>query len=142
MATAQQGDTVKVHYKGTLEDGTVFDESAERGPLEFTIGEGEIIPGFEQAVVGMSPGETQSVSIAAAQAYGPHNEQLVGQIERTDLPDDLEPEIGQRLEMRSEEGQPFVVQITEVGEETVTLDGNHPLAGEDLNFQIELLEIE
>ncbi len=141
MAEAQEGDAVKVHYKGTLTDGTVFDDSHDRGPLEFTIGEGEIIPGFEKAVTGMSPGETRSAEIPADEAYGEEREDLVATIDRSEFPDDVEPEVGQRLEIRQEEGPPLVVTVTEVGESEVTLNGNHPLAGEDLNFEIELLEI-
>lgn len=141
MAEAQEGDAVKVHYKGTLTDGTVFDDSHDRGPLEFTIGEGEIIPGFEKAVTGMSPGETRSAEIPADEAYGQEREELVATIDRSEFPDDVEPEVGQRLEIRQEEGPPLVVTVTEVAESEVTLNGNHPLAGEDLNFEIELLEI-
>lgn len=141
MAEAQEGDAVKVHYKGTLTDGTVFDDSHDRGPLEFTIGEGEIIPGFEKAVTGMSPGETRSAEIPADEAYGEEREELVATIGRSEFPDDVEPEVGQRLEIRQEEGPPLVVTVTEVAESEVTLNGNHPLAGEDLNFEIELLEI-
>jgi peptidylprolyl isomerase len=141
MAEAQEGDAVKVHYKGTLTDGTVFDDSHDRGPLEFTIGEGEIIPGFEKAVTGMSPGETRSAEIPADEAYGEEREELVATIDRSEFPDDVEPEVGQRLEIRQEEGPPLVVTVTEVAESEVTLNGNHPLAGEDLNFEIELLEI-
>lgn len=142
MADAQQGDTVKVHYKGMLQDGTVFDDSADREPLEFTIGNGEIIPGFEEAVVGMSPGESQTVELASDEAYGPHRDDLVAAVSRSELPDDLDPEVGQRLEIQQRDGQSMVVKVTEVDESTITLDGNHPLAGQDLTFEIELVDIE
>ncbi len=142
MADAQIGDAVKVHYKGTLTDGTVFDDSRQRGPLEFTIGEGELIPGFEEAVTGMSPGETRSADVPAEKAYGEHREEMVASIDRSELPEDMEIEVGQRLEIQQQDGPPLVVTVTEVDESSVILDGNHPLAGEDLSFEIELLEIE
>lgn len=142
MAEAQQGDTVKVHYKGTLEDGSVFDDSHDREPLEFTIGGGEIIPGFEEAVVGMEPGDTKTTEISSENAYGPHREDLVASVSRNELPEDLDPEVGQRLQIQQENGQSMVVEVTETGESDVTLDGNHPLAGEDLTFKIELVDIE
>ena len=141
MATAKQGDTVKVHYTGKLEDGTVFDSSEGREPLEFTLGEGMLIPGFEQIVEGMSPGETRTGQISAEQAYGEHDDQMVLEVARESMPEDIEPEVGQELEIQHEGGQSFPVVITEVTDEVVTLDGNHPLAGKDLTFQIELLEI-
>jgi len=142
MAEAKAGDTVKVHYKGTLEDGTVFDQSEEGGPLEFTIGEGQIIPGFEEAVLGMNPGQSLEVTVPPEKAYGQHREDLVAAIDRAELPDDLNPELGQMLRVQTGGGQSMVVRIAELDDETITLDGNHPLAGEDLTFQIELLEIQ
>jgi FKBP-type peptidyl-prolyl cis-trans isomerase 2 len=140
MATAKKGDTVKVHYKGTLEDGTEFDSSLDRDPLQFTVGAGKLILAFEQAVVGMSPGESKTLKISAADAYGPHREDLVMTVDRGELPEDLDPEVGDELELEHEE-ESFVVRVTDVSEESATLDANHPLAGEALIFDIELLEV-
>lgn len=140
MSQAKNGDTVKVHYKGTLEDGTVFDSSQGRDPLEFDLGSGQLIPGFEAAVDGMAAGETCSISITSAEAYGPHREEMVMEVPRTQLPADMEPKIGMQLQAGQGDEQ-FVVTITDVQEDKVTLDANHPLAGKDLNFEITLLEI-
>lgn len=141
MSKAKQGDTVKVHYKGTLEDGTVFDTTAGRDPLEFTIGGGEILPGFEQAVVGMASGEKRRTEIAAKDAYGEHQTDRVIEVGRDKFPDEIQPEIGQRLQMVREGGEALPVTVVEVGDESVTLDANHPLAGKDVTFEIELVEI-
>ena len=137
---AQIGDTVKVHYTGTLDDGTVFDSSLERDPLEFTIGEGKLIPGFEEAVIGMSEGESKTVEIPADKAY-PYNEELVFVVDRDQLQPDLQPEVGQQLQFQREDGQIVIFTVIDVSELSVTLDGNHPLAGEDLTFEIQLVEI-
>ncbi len=142
MAEAKLGDNVKVHYTGRLDDGTVFDTSAEREPLEFTIGEGEIIPGFEQAVVGMNPGESKTTTIPAEQAYGPRRDDMVLEVERSQFSDRIEPQVGQQFQMRQGNEPPIVVTVTGVSPETVTLDANHPLAGKDLTFDIKLVEIE
>lgn len=141
MAQAKAGDTVRVHYTGRLDDGTVFDSSRGREPLEFTIGSGSVIPGFEQAVVGMAPGESKRETVPADQAYGAYDENLVFQVGRDGLPDDLEPEVGQELAARTEAGQIMRLTVREVDEAGVTLDANHPLAGKDLTFDIELVEI-
>ncbi len=141
MAQAKTGDTVKVHYTGKLDDGTVFDSSADREPLEFTIGEKQLIPDFEQAVAGMEPGESRSIHIASENAYGPHREEMVMVIDRKDMPEGLNPQVNQRLQVQQQNGQQFVVTVTAVSEESVTLDANHPLAGKDLNFDIQLTEI-
>ncbi|MEE9614548.1 MAG: peptidylprolyl isomerase [Thermodesulfobacteriota bacterium] len=141
MSPAKIGDTVMIHYTGTLEDGTVFDSSEGRVPLQFTLGEGMVIPGFETAVTGMSPTETKTEKIPAAEAYGPYVEDLVVVVGKEHLPDDLKPEVGRQLELHQEEGKTTVVTITEVNETNVTLDANHPLAGKDLTFRIELVEI-
>ena len=141
MAQAKTGDTVKVHYTGKLDDGTVFDSSANREPLEFKIGEGQLIADFEQAVVGMNPGDSKTVQIAADNAYGQYHEEMVIELDRKDLPENLEPKVDQKLQVRQESGQEFVVTVTEVTETSVTLDGNHPLAGKDLVFDIQLSEI-
>lgn len=141
MALVVLGDTVKVHYTGRLDDGTVFDSSLEREPLEFTTGSGEVIPGFEEGVIGMNVGDTKTITIPAEQAYGPHRTDLVAVFEREQFPPDLSPEIGQQLQLRQQNGQPFVVTVTEVCDTCVTLDANHPLAGKDLTFDLQLVEI-
>lgn len=141
MPTASEGDTVKVHYTGKLEDGTVFDTSAEREPLEFTLGEGQLIPGFEQAVEGMDVGETKTVNIASDEAYGPRREDLVSQVSKDEFPDEVEPQVNQQFRVNQEDGNSFIVRVSDVQDEEVTLDANHPLAGQDLVFDIELVEI-
>ena len=140
MTQAKTGDTVKVHYTGKLEDGTPFDSSLDKDPLEFTLGEGRIIPGFEQAVLGMNPGDSKTVDIPANSAYGPYRDDWVMVVEREQIPAEINPQVGQQLQVRQGE-QEYVVQITDVSGSEVTLDRNHPLAGEDLTFDIELMEI-
>ena len=141
MSEAKQGDTVKVHYTGKLENGMVFDTSTEREPLQFTIGEGQIIRGFEDAVVGMNPGDSTTTTVPADSAYGPYREDLVMSVERSRLPEDMEPEVGQQLQGQQEDGEDIVFTVTETTAENVTLDANHPLAGQDLIFDIQLVEI-
>ncbi|PLX73881.1 MAG: peptidylprolyl isomerase [Desulfuromonas sp.] len=141
MSKAQKENKVKVHYTGTLEDGTVFDSSREREPIEFEVGGGEMIKGFDDAIVGMTVGETKTFTIAAEDAYGPRRDEMVFKVDRNQLPEGMEPEVGQHLQTEAEGGQPVILEIVEVEAENVTLDGNHPLAGKDLNFDIELMEI-
>jgi peptidylprolyl isomerase len=141
MARAKPGDTVKVHYTGKLEDGTVFDTSTDSDPLQFTIGDGQIIPGFEQAVVGMNSGESKTIKVPVDEAYGPHREEMVLVVDRNQLPADLIPEVGQQLQSRQPDGQTIVVTVTDISESSVTVDANHPLAGKDLTFDIQLIEI-
>jgi peptidylprolyl isomerase len=141
MSQAKQGDTVKVHYTGKLDDGTVFDSSQEREPLEFTIGTGSIIPGFEQAVIGMTPGESKTEVIPNDRAYGPYLEEMILEVERQQFPSDIEPEVGQQLQLQHPTGEVIPVIITDVSPSTVTLDANHPLAGENLTFDIQLVAI-
>ena len=141
MVQAQVGDLVRVHYTGRLADGTIFDTSMEREPLEFTLGEGELIAGFEQAVLGMTAGETKTATILADQAYGPHHAERVINVERHQLPPNLQPEIDQRLQMTRPDGTTITVIVTSMTETQVTLDANHPLAGHDLIFDIMLVEI-
>ena len=141
MPQAQHGDLVKVHYTGRLADGTTFDTSLQREPLEFTVGEGDLIPGFEQAVLGMAPGESRTTTIPSDQAYGPHHPERVMDVERHHLPPDLQPALGQRLHMTRQDGSTLTVVVTAVTEAQVTLDANHPLAGQDLIFDITLVEI-
>jgi len=149
MAQAKEGDKVKVHYTGRLKGGVFFDSSecaeqecgCDAEPLEFTIGEGEVIPGFEKGVIGMSVGEAKTFTIPVDDAYGKRNEEMVVAVERSHVPADMTPEVGMRLEVTQEDGQEFPVVITEVTETHVTLDANHPLAGRDLTFEIKLVEI-
>jgi len=141
MAQAEQGDTVKVHYTGRLDDGMVFDTSLDRDPLQFTIGEGRIILGFEQAVVGMSPGESKTAEILAEQAYGPHDEEMVLVVDRSQIPEHVKPEVNDELKIRRADGETFIVAVTHISESSLTLDANHPLAGKDLTFDIQLIEI-
>jgi len=138
---ASDGDTVRVHYTGTLEDGTTFDTSVGREPLEFTLGEGKMIPGFEKAVYGLKVGKSKTVTIPAEEAYGPHRDDLVTVVEREQLPADLDPKVDQQLQMQQTDGRTAVVIVTDVSETTITVDANHPLAGKDLTFKIELVEI-
>ena len=141
MSNAKAGDTVKIHYTGTLDDGTQFDSSAGRDPLEFELGGGQVIPGFDSAVEGMAVGENKNVRIEPDQAYGERHEQLVQQVPRSALPDDLEPQVGMGLQSQSPDGQVMMLMVTEVGDDNITVDANHPLAGQALNFDIELVEI-
>jgi len=140
---AKIGDTVKVHYTGRLQDGTIFDTSVGSEPLEFTLGQGQgqVIPGFEQAVIGMQVGESKTVTIPADQAYGPRRDDMILEVSRDELPDDLEPTVGMYLQMNQGDGGIMIVTITEVSETTIKIDANHPLAGQDLVFDIELVEI-
>jgi peptidylprolyl isomerase len=140
MPAAKSGDRVKVHYTGKLEDGSVFDSSAGEEPLEFTIGGQEVIPGFENAVVGMSPGDSKTESIPVERAYGPRSEDMVIRVDRKEIPEDISLQVGQRLRM-SQEGHPIIVTVAQITAEDVTLDANHPLAGKNLVFEIELVEI-
>ena len=141
MAKAKQGDTVKVHYTGKLDDGSVFDTSQGREPFEFTIGAGQVITGFEQAVIGMEPGETKTAIVNHEDAYGPHRDEMVAEVPKDRLPEDLAPEVGQRLRANQPDGSSIDVVITAVSPDSVTIDANHPLAGKQLTFEIELLEI-
>ena len=141
MTQAKTGDIVKVHYTGKLGDGTIFDTSADREPLQFKIGDGQLIADFEQAVVGMTPGESKTIQIPSENAYGPHHEEMVLEVDRGEFPDGLEPRIDQRLQVQQQDGRSFAVTVTDVSETKVTLDANHPLAGKDLTFDIQLTEI-
>lgn len=141
MAQAKQGDKVKVRYTGKFDDGEVFDSSENCDPLEFTVGTKQVIPGFEEAVVGMNPGESKNTRIEADAAYGPYREEMVVQLTKDQFPADVQPEVGQQLQLRTEHGQIIDVLVTGVSDTEVTLDANHPLAGKDLTFDIELVEI-
>lgn len=139
---ASTGDTVRVHYTGMLPDGTVLDSSRGGDPLEFTLGRGEVIPGIEQAIAGMAPGETKSIWVTADEAYGPHDDDLMLMVERSRFPEHIQPEPGQRLRMRRQGVPPVMVTVVDVMGDDVILDGNHPLAGRDLTFDLELVGIE
>ena len=138
---AQDGDTVKVHYTGTLADGSQFDSSEGRAPLEFTLGQGQLIPGFEKAVLGMTTGQKKTVTLPAAEAYGPHIAEMVIEVPQGDLPEGLEPQVGQQLQMTLESGRGTSVMVVGISEDTITIDANHFLAGKDLTFEIELVEV-
>lgn len=138
---AKDGAKVRVHYTGTLDDGTVFDTSAGREPLEFVLGAGQVISGFERAVRGMKVGEKNRVTMGPDEAYGQRSEALVFEVEREKFPEDYVPEIDQQLQVPQEDGSIMLLTVVKFDEKTVTLDGNHPLAGENLNFEIELVEI-
>jgi peptidylprolyl isomerase len=142
MQQAKRGDTVQVHYRGTLDDGTEFDSSAGRDPLEFTIGEGQVIPGFEEAVVGMATGDTKKQRIEAKDAYGEHSDELVFAVSRGRIPEGTEVAVGDTLRIGFGDGQTAAVQVTELDADTITLDANHPLAGEALTFELELVAIQ
>lgn len=171
MAQAKKGDKVRVHYIGTLEDGTVFDASEDTssgcgdscgdngcsdhdtandacgcgghasGPMEFVIGQGHLIPKFEEAVIGLEPGQSVKVNIAAADAYGERAEEMVAVINRSEIPADINPKEGDHMEVVLEDGTPLPVLVIETSETSITLDANHPLAGKDLTFDIKLVEI-
>jgi peptidylprolyl isomerase len=141
MAQAQNGDNVRVHYTGKLDDGSVFDSSADGDPLEFQLGKEQLIPGFEKAVVGMEVGQSKTVKIPAGEAYGPHRQEMVLVVGRDEFPDEIEPKVGEQLRVRESDGREFQVRVTDESDDTVTLDGNHPLAGKDLTFDLQLVEI-
>lgn len=142
MATASDGDTVTVHYTGKTEDGTVFDTSEDSEPISFEVGADEVIPGFEEAVVGLEPGETETATLPPEQAYGPRSEEHVVPVPREELPGELDPEVGDDLQLRLEDGQTAAARVTDTDEDTVTLDLNHPLAGRELTFDLKLVSIE
>lgn len=139
--TAKKDDTVKVHYKGTLRNGEVFDSSEGREPLEFTLGAGQMIPGFEKGILGMQMEESKKIEIPAAEAYGERQEQLTQEVPRAQLPEEITPEVGLRLMSQSPDGQQIPLVVTDVKEESITVDANHPLAGQDLIFEVTLLSI-
>ncbi|MGH9456758.1 MAG: FKBP-type peptidyl-prolyl cis-trans isomerase [Thermoanaerobaculia bacterium] len=141
MQTAKEGDTVQVHYTGTLEDGETFDSSNSGEPLEFTIGAGEVVPGFEAAVTGMAEGEKKTAKIASGDAYGERHDELVFSVKKSQIPEDVEVKIGDRLAVGLPTGETVPMEVTGIGEESVTLDANHPLAGKDLTFDLELVKI-
>lgn len=140
MATVKQGDTIRIRYVARIEDGTVFDSSEGRPPLEFTVGEGEVIPGLEQGVIGMSIGETKTITIPAEPGYGPYMKERVFEMDRKKIPGNFNIEVGLRLQMYRADGMPMMVTVVGISENTLTMDCNHPLAGKTLIFDTSLAE--
>jgi peptidylprolyl isomerase len=141
MNDVKPGDTVRIHYTGTLSDGTTFDSSQGREPLQFTVGSGQIIPGLDRAIPGMNVGETKTVTVPAAEAYGDRNPDGVQSVPRAQVPDHIPLDPGTQLQVQTGDGRTLPVTVTEVTAEEVVLDANHPLAGKDLTFEVELVEI-
>jgi len=141
MAQAKEGDTVKVHYTGKLDDGTVFDSSRSRVPVQFTVGKGQVIAGFEQAIIGMNTGESKTTKIPIELAYGSRRDDKIWTMNRSQLPPDVDPQVGQRLEITQMDDKTILVTVMNVTESTLTLDANHPLAGKELTFDFELVGI-
>ena len=141
MAQAKSGDTVRINYTGRLDDGTVFKTSCGYKPLEFRIGKSTLIPAFQETVVGMKPGKSRTVKIVAGEAYGPRHEQMVVAVDRNKFPENVKPYVGLELDICQQSGKVSLVKVIDVSECSVTLDANHPLAGKDLIFDIELVEI-
>jgi len=140
MTKAKTGDKVKVHFEGYLEDGTVFGSSMDDEPFEFAIGEKNMLPGFENAVIGMQKGDTKTITLPPEEAYGPHKKELVSIMERSGFPQEVQLEVGKRLRVRTQDGKYTVVTIKEFTEDRIVLDENDPLAGKTLTFKIELVE--
>lgn len=141
MSKVKKDDKVKVHYTGKLDSGQVFDTSESREPLEFVVGEGKLIPGFEDAVLGMEIDETKTATIPVDEAYGQRRDDLLQEVPKSMLPPDLEPKVGMQLVTKQQDGQQMVVHVAEVMDESIVIDANHPLAGENLTFEIKLVEI-
>ncbi|MBW1724295.1 MAG: peptidylprolyl isomerase [Deltaproteobacteria bacterium] len=141
MTQAKIGDKVKVHFTGTLEDGTIFGSTLEEEPFEFIIGEKNMLPSFENAVIGMQKGETKTIELSPEEAYGPHKKELVHVMDRSSFPQEINLEIGKRLQVRTQDGKQVVVTIKDFTEDSIVIDENDPLAGKTLNFKIELIEI-
>jgi len=142
MSEAKKDNLVKVHYTGKLDNGQVFDSSKDREPLEFKIGEGKLIPGFENGVIGMKLQESKTIVIPSEEAYGDKKEELMIEVQNQQLPEELKPEVGMELVSKSPDGQEQIVKIAEVKEASIVVDANHPLAGQDLTFEIELVDIQ
>jgi peptidylprolyl isomerase len=141
MSQAKNGDTVKVRFTGRLENGEVFSKSEEDQPVDLTLGTGELIPGVETGIVGMEVGEKKTITVPPEQAYGPRREELVVEVEKSDLPEHIVPAVGKPLRIRPSDGNNIQIFIADISEDTVTLDGNHPLAGVTLFFDLELVKI-
>ena len=141
MSTVENGNTVSVHYTGTLNDGTQFDSSQGRDPLSFQVGDGQVISGFDNAVVGMTVGESKTFTISADEAYGPKNEEAIQEVSKDRFPEGYDAQVGQTVTGQNEVGQNFQALIIAEAEDTVTLDFNHPLAGQDLTFEVEVVSV-
>jgi len=141
VSTVKDGDLVKVHYTGKLEDGTVFDSSKDREPLEVAMGKGRVIPGFEKGILGMAKGDNKTITLPPDEAYGQVRNDLIIEVKKADIPDNIEPKVGLNLQMKQTGGEVINLVVSEIGDETVTLDANHPLAGKTLIFDIEVVEI-
>jgi len=141
MEQSKKGDNIKVHYTGTLEDGKVFDSSVGKKPLSVKLGSGMVIPGFDEALTGMEVGEKKTVIIPLEKAYGPHNAEMVMQIPINQVPDDMEPEIGQKMQVGGASGEVMMVEVLDITDDFIVLDANPPLAGKDLTFEMELVSI-
>lgn len=141
MSVAKIGDKVKVHYTGKLDDGTVFDSSVDREPLEFKLGEGQMIAGFEKAVTGMETGDSVTANIPSNEAYGDRKKEMMVEVPRKDVPNNIDPQVGQQLAIQQADGNSLPVVVTAVEEDRIVLDANHPLAGKDLTFEIQLVEV-
>lgn len=141
MSTVKENDTVRVHYTGKLADGEIFDDSRGREPIEFTLGAGQVIPGFEKAVLDMAVSDTKTVNIPAADAYGDHRPELIQAVPLSELPEEIKPEVGMQLVSQAPDGQQIPLVVTEVNDDNIMVDANSPLAGKDLIFDLELVEI-
>lgn len=142
MSQVKKDDTVKVHYTGKLEDGQVFDSSVERGePLKFTMGQGQLIPGFEDGIIDMKVNEKKTINISKENAYGEIREELVQEVPKSQLPENIKPEVGMGLTSQTQDGQEINLIVKDVKDESIVVDGNHPLAGKDLTFELEVVEI-
>ncbi len=141
MTKVEKGDTVIIGYTGKLEDGTVFDSTDGKNPLEFTVGDGDVVPGLEEGVLGMAPGETKTIIVPPEKAYGPHLKERVRDFDRKKIPENFQPEVGHRLQMYRADGLPFVGTVVAVSETSLTMDYNHPLAGKTLVFETTLIAI-
>jgi peptidylprolyl isomerase len=141
MTEIKSGDVVRIHYTGKFTDGTPFDTSDGREPLEFTVGAGQIIPGLERNIAGMQAGEKQTVTVPAAEAYGPRDEERIQAIPRSAIPEGLDVDVGTRLQANTSEGRPLSLTVVDLDDSSVTVDANHPLAGRDLVFDIEVVEV-
>lgn len=141
MSQVKKDDTVRVHYTGKLADGQVFDSSLEREPIEFTMGQGQLIPGFEKGLLDMQVNEKKTVNVPSEEAYGAPRQELVQEVEKSQLPEEIKPEVGMGLVSKSPDGQEMNLVVAEVKDETIVVDGNHPLAGKDLTFDLEVVEI-
>jgi peptidylprolyl isomerase len=141
MSQVKDGDRIKVHYTAKTEDGNVFETTENRPPLDFTVGDGQVMPAIEKGVAGMNLGETKTITLQPEEAFGPRHEELVIEVEKEVFPPDIMPEIGLKLQIKQPEGEPMVVMITDLDENNITLDANHPLAGSRVILDIELVEI-